>query len=235
MKSEISGKRSVLALFTLLLLASTIHAENGGLLQCLMSRISPAHSGLASEVSTQHKEITRRLIGKGLMRTIKVHHDFTPFLELSDFIDANTAEKISNLVDFSINGYEIKRGNVTGESFTIIPVRADKPIKIEVALNRGNATSLLQVAKTKATLPPWSNSSFTKLLDLMSFRMTYERPLDKEIEDYYLSSLLCEQEDLAQLISQPTSDALYTLVKKHGSPGWFDICINLPQIKPIDS
>ena len=56
------------------------------------------------------------------MRTIKVHHDFTPFLKLSDCIDANTAEKISDLVEFSINGYSIKKDDTRSNGYTVIPV-----------------------------------------------------------------------------------------------------------------
>lgn len=235
MKSEISGAFSALVIFTLLSLTLGVHADNTGLLQSLFKRISSARSGLAAELPPQHKDITSRLMGKGLMKTIKVHHDFTPFLNLSDFIDSETAEKISNLIDFSINGYAIKKQSAYSDGYTIVPVRTDQPIKIEVALNRGNATSLLEVAKAKTALPAWSSYSFMKLLNLMSFRITYERPLDKETEDYYLSNLLCEQEDLESLISAPTSDAMISLAKKYGSPGWFDISINLPQIKPIES
>lgn len=234
MKLEMNGVFSTLILFVSLSWAALAQANNAGLLQGLFKRIAPAQSGIASELSPQHKDITSRLIGKGLMKTVKVHNDFTPFLKLADDMDPDTAEKISSLIDFSINGYSIKKENANSNGYTIIPVRVDKPIQIEVALNRGNATSLLEVAKTKTTLPSWSDSSFMRLLNLVSFRITYARPLDKETEDYYLSNLICEQDDLAQLISDPKADTFYTLAKKYGQPGWFDISINLPTIKPIE-
>lgn len=235
MKLEMNGVFSTLILFVSLTLAPLAQADNTGLLQSLFKRISPTRSGIASELSPQHKDITSRLIGQGLMRTIKVHHDFTPFLKLSDCIDANTAEKISNLVDFSINGYTIKKNDTNSNDYTIIPVRTDQPITIEVTLNRGNATSLLEVAKSKADLPSWSDSSFMRLLDLISFRITYQRPLDKDNNEYCLSNLICEQTDLAGLINQPSPDALVSMLRKHGHPGWFDININLPQIEPIEA
>lgn len=231
MKLEISSVLSTLVLFTLFTMASFAHANNAGYLQSLLKRFSPTRGGIASELSPQHKDITSRLMSQGLMRTVKVHHDFTPFLKLSDSIDPEMAEKINGLVDFSINGYSIKKQPANPNSYTLIPVRVDQPITIEVALSRGNATSLLEVAKSKTNLPAWSNSSFMKLLDLVSFRITYKRPLDKENTDYFLSNLICEQEDLANLISEPTSDALYSLAKKYGHPGWFDINIDLPTIK----
>lgn len=235
MKLEMNGVFSTLTLFATLSLASVTQANNAGLLQSLFKHITPAGSGIASELSPQHKDITSRLFGKGLVRTIKVHDDIPLFLQLSDFINTKTAEQISGLVDFSVNGISIKKKNTNSNGYTIIPVRIDQPITIEIMLNRGNATSLLKVAKTKTTLPAWSDSSFMRLLDLVSFRITYERPLDKETEDYYLSNLICEQDDLAQLISDPKSDTLYYLAKKYGQPGWFDISINLPQIKTLES
>lgn len=234
MKLEMNGVLSTLILFASLALAPFAQANNAGLLQGLFKRIAPARSGIASELSPQHKDITSRLIGQGLMKTVKVHNDFTPFLKLADDMDPDTAEKISGLIDFSINGYSIKKANANSHGYTIIPVRVDKPIQIEVALNRGNATLLLEVAKTKTTLPAWSDSSFMRLLNLVSFRITYERPLDKETEDYYLSNLICEQNDLAELISNPNSKTLYSLATKYGQPGWFDISINLPTIKPLE-
>src|SRR5260221_12636166 len=109
MKLEISGAFSTLILFASLTLASFAQANNAGLLQGLFKRISPARAGIASELSPQHKDITSRLLGKGLMRTVKVHNDFTPFLKLADDMDVATAEKISGLIDFSINGYSIKK------------------------------------------------------------------------------------------------------------------------------
>ncbi|CAN5177973.1 hypothetical protein BH09DEP1_BH09DEP1_7410 [soil metagenome] len=234
MKLEIRSAFSTLVLLTSLFDASFAQANSARYLQSLFKRMSPARAGIASELSPQHKDITSRLMSQGLMRTVKVHHDFTPFLKLSDFMDPETAEKISGLVDFSINGYSIKKKDANANPYTLIPVRIGQPITIEVALNRGNATSLLEVAKSKATLPSWSDSSLMKLLDLVSFRITYKRPLDKENSDYYLSSLICEQEDLANLISEPTSDAFYSLAKKYGHPGWFDINIDLPEIQPIE-
>ena len=231
MKLEISSVFTTLVLFTSFTMAPFAHANSAGYLQSLLKRFSPARGGIASELSPQHKDITSRLMSQGLMRTVKVHHDFTPFLKLSDFIDPETAEKISGLVDFSINGYSIKKQHTNQNSYTLVPVRIDQPITIEVALNRGNATSLLEVAKSKAELPSWSNSSFMKLLDLVSFRITYKRPLDRENNEYYLSNLICEQEDLAGLISEPTSDGIYSLAKKYGHPGWFNINIDLPEIQ----
>lgn len=236
MKLEMSGVFSTLVIFTSLFLALPTHADNAGLLQSLFKRISPARSGLASELSPQHKDITSRLIGQGLVRTVKVRHDFTPFLNLADNIDPETAEKISSLIDFKINGYSIKKPDENGNSETIIPVRIDQPIKIEISLNRWNATSLLNVAKSKTALPSWSDSSLMKFLNCMSFHITYQRPLDKENTEYCLSNLICEQEDLAQLISEPNPDMIYALAKKYGQPGWLlDFSLNLPEIKPIES
>lgn len=235
MKLEMNGVFSTLMLFVSLTCASLAQANNAGLLQGLFKRIAPAQSGIASELSPQRKDLTSRLLGKGLMRMIKVHDDFPSFLKLSDFINTETAEQISGLVDFSINGHSIKKKDTNSNGYTIIPVRIDQPITIEIMLNRGNVTSLIEVAKTKTKLPSWSDSSFMRLLDLVSFRITYERPLDKNNNEYCLSNLICEQENLASLISEPTSDALITMLKQHGHPGWFDISINLPQIKPIES
>lgn len=232
MKLEIRNVLGALVLFTSLSLASSAHADNTSYLKSLFKRLSPARSGIASELSPQHKDITSRLIGQGLMRTVKVHNDFIGFLNLSDFMDPVTAEKISELIEFSINGYAIKKKNASG--YTIIPVRQDQPIKIEIALNRGNATLLLEIIKSKVALPSWTDSSLMQLLNLMSFRITYERPLDRENNEYFLSNFICEQEDLANFISEPAPDALMGLVKKHGSPGWFDINIDLPRIKPIE-
>jgi hypothetical protein len=234
MKLEMNGVLSTLILFASLALAPFAQANNAGLLQGLFKRIAPARSGIASELSPQHKDLTSRILGQGLMRMIKVHDDFPSFLKLSDFINTETAEQISGLVDFSINGHSIKKKDINSNGYTIIPVRINQPITIEIMLNRGNATSLLEVAKTKATLPSWADSSFMRLLNLVSFRITYERPLDKETEDYYLSNLICEQNDLAELISNPNSKTLYSLATKYGQPGWFDISINLPTIKPLE-
>lgn len=241
MKLEISGVFSALAIFIALSLAQVTHADNMGLLQSLFKRISPARSALvASEVSPQHKDLTSRLISKGLVRTVKVHHDFTPFLNLSDNIDPETAEKISGLIDFTVNGYPIKKQEKNSSGYTLIPVRYDQPLQIEMALNRGNATSLLEIIKKNAktqgvALPSWSESRLMGLLNLVSFRFLFERPLDKETEDYFLSVILCEQNDFAQLISEPSADSFYSLAKKYGQPGLLDFSFNLPRIEPIQS
>lgn len=239
MKSEISGTWSLVALFTLLSLTASAE-ENGGLVQSLMKRISSTRSGLASELSPQHKDLTSRLVGKGLMKTVKIHNDFVPFLNCSDAMDPITAEKINGLIEFSVNGYPLKKHANNSDSYTLIPVRYDQPLQIQMSLNRGNATSLLDILKNKAKtqgvhLPSWTDSRFMNLINLVSCHFIFERPLDRETEDYFLSVILCEQEDFAQLISDPTTDMFYDLAKKYGQPGWFDISFNLPRIKPIDS
>ncbi len=99
-------------------------------------------------------------------------------LELGD-IEPELAEKIAGLVSFSVNGYTIPtasaKKNNNANFFTIIPVRVGQPLTIEMAIHRGNATALLDLAKTKTTLPGWSNSSLVNPLDLFSSRITYNR------------------------------------------------------------
>lgn len=237
MKLEISGVFSTLALYSALSFAVPTHA-NLGLFQSLFKRISSARCGLASEVSTQHKDLTNRLLSQSLVKTVKVHHDFTPFLKLSDNLDAETAEKISGLIDFTVNGFPIRKTDISANAYTLIPVRQDQPLIIEMSINRGNVSSLLEIIKNNAknqgvALPSWSESRLMRILNYFSFRVNFERPLDKETEDYFLSVILCEQNDFAQLISEPNADSIYALAKKYGQPGLFDFSLNLPRIEPV--
>lgn len=242
MKLAISSKWSAFIVFSMLFLAAPLFATTG-MLQCLFKHISPAQSGLAAEISPQHKDLARRIVEKEKsldFKIVKVHNDLTPFLKLSDSLDEASAEQISGLIDVSVNGYPIKKVESSPQGYTLIPVRYDQPLQIEVSLGRGHATSLLEVVKSRAKtqgveFPSWTDSRFMHLLNLVSFRFTFDRPLDKETEEYFLSVILCEHEQLEKIISQPTPDSVYALAKKYGRPGWFDICIDLPQVKPIES
>lgn len=234
MKLEINRALSTVSLFLFLSWATTATAQDS-ILQSLIKRISPTSDALASESSLQKPQLANR--GKKLFKNVRIYNNFNDFLKLSPKIDEEMAEKLAGFVDFKVNGFSIAKPKTSDEMvFTWVPVQLNQPMKIEMALNRWFATSLVALAKSKKLqMPQWTNSRFMNLLDLLALHISYERSLETDPGDmYFIADLICEQKKLTEVINEPKSDTVINLVKDYGRPRLleFDISISLPRVEP---
>lgn len=232
MKQEMSRALSTVNLFLFLSLAHTATAQES-ILQSLVKRISPTSDALASESSLQQKHLAHHLAGRTLFKNVKIYNNFSDFLSLSNHIDEDMASKLANFVEFKVNGFPIAKPKSPEQlAYTWVPLQLNKPMKIQMTFNRWYASSLLSLIKSKVALPNWTSSRLVTLLDLVSLDISYERSLESTPDDeYFIADIICQNNTITKIINEPKSDSVYDLVKNYGSPGFFNLTINLPRVE----
>lgn len=223
-------KSALCTIFNILALASApVAVANPGYIQALLSKIVSKNT-IAGEISLHEKHFKNGSLTSNLIKPVKFHNDFSDFLNLSDNLDPELIQKIMDCVVITVNGYALPSNRDIN-----IPLRTDHPVKISIIVKRGQIASLLALAKTKAPVPDWLNSSWvTTLLNILMFQITFECKIDQSdlSEVHYIAELICQQDALVPVINNPTSETISNLVKSNLAwPEWLNVSIDLPQVK----
>ncbi len=178
------------------------------------------------------KHLAHHLAGRTLFKNVKIYNNFSDFLSLSNHIDEDMASKLANYVEFKVNGFPIAKPQSPDQmAYTWVPLQLNKPMKIQMTFNRWYASSLLSLVKAKVALPSWTSSRLVTLLDLLSLDICYERSLEATPDDeYFIADIICQNSTITKIINEPKSDSVYDLVKNYGTPGFFNLSINLPRV-----
>lgn len=168
-------------------------------------------------------------------------NDFNDLAMLSS--NPDLARTLIDNLNYIIENHEIKAYEVQLDKRTIIPIHEQKPFKLNLILDRGRLSRILAYIKSagtpkqSASMLDYCKNACYKLLDFLSFRITYECILEeKDLNPnkvYYLSEFVYNHKELGPLIEDPTSYGLLNLVKKDRI-SWrklFDISIHLPRLR----
>lgn len=174
---------------------------------------------------------------RNLIKSVYFTNDIREFLQLNDEFgqDPELLQRLLEHFSFTINGFEIKPGETK-----LIAIRSDKPFKFEmVAKSCGKIASLVSLAKK--TTQDWVKSTAINLLNLLSFRISYECPLHEHNlhhnNIHYMADLIYEHPDMVRVLNNPDPDNLFKIIKKNGVtwPEWFALSLQLPEINNSNS
>lgn len=182
-----------------------------------------------AELLKDHKKNQRFL----LYETVNFSNDIPDFLMLDEEF-AKNPERLQTFLDhfaFTINNEEIPV-----YKSKIVTVRKNKPFTFSIIAKRGKLESLLALVKTSTQ--NWVNSACVKALNLLTYRITYDCPLQQsnihQNNTHFMADLIYDQPFMVEILKNPSN--IMSKVKNYLTwPEWFGLEAKLPEIRYHDS
>ncbi len=161
-------------------------------------------------------------------------NDTIPLLKLSPRFehDPEGAERLANFFEYKINSEDIP----LNQEKTVL-IHKDKPFNVSLVAARGQITPLVAFIKTQIlhikqeSILDKLKFTCCKILDFLSFRITFECPVANEEQSYCFAELLCAHDELSKFLNNPNQTTLVGMVKNISWPDWRDISVHLPELK----